>query len=250
MRTSSISILILVRCLLFGTASSFLVAPSVGRSQTGVSHQPDRILREIPSIMARRNQVGELLSAPKSIPQRRVKSSRYGSKLDQNQGLSKISLATKVTSMTFQALVGLLVLSSCWFANPTMAIAETDPKEILSCLLEKCPRPLTSCVLNPKCLANVICLNTCSDNIECQIKCGDLFENPVVGEFNKCVVSDMSCVKQKPDDGSYPLPKETVKKFDTSFFNGRLYITAGRAYHVQASLLMSLKSRYSRNFFH
>lgn len=119
------------------------------------------------------------------------------------------------------------ISTSCWFATTPPALAATDPKEILSCLLQKCPRPLTQCIANPKCLANVVCLNTCGDNIDCQIKCGDYFENETVGDFNKCVVSDMSCVKQKPDDGSYPIPTQTVKKFDTSFFNGRLYITAG-----------------------
>ena len=46
----------------------------------------------------------------------------------------------------------------------------------------------------------------------------------------ECVVSDMSCVKQQPDDGSYPVPTaaQVVPKFDTKFFNGKLYITAGQ----------------------
>ena len=86
---------------------------------------------------------------------------------------------------------------------------------------------------SPKCLANVICINTCNgkeDEIGCQIKCGDLFENQVVGEFNKCAVSDMSCVPQQQDEGLYPVPaKETlVQKFDTKLWNGRWYITAGQ----------------------
>ena len=40
----------------------------------------------------------------------------------------------------------------------------------------------------------------------------------------------MSCVKQQPDDGSYPVPTaaQVVPKFDTKFFNGKLYITAGQ----------------------
>lgn len=108
-----------------------------------------------------------------------------------------------------------------------------DGAAIGFCLLQKCRVPLAKCVLNPKCLANVICINTCNgkeDETGCQIQCGDIFENPVVGEFNKCAVSDESCVPQRQDDGSYPVPAadKLVQKFDTRMWNGRWYITAGQ----------------------
>jgi len=82
------------------------------------------------------------------------------------------------------------------------------------------------------CLANVICLNTCNDRkdeAECQIKCGDTFENDVVGKFNTCAVSQKKCVPQKQDEGEYPIPAEEsqVKKFDTTMWNGKWYISAG-----------------------
>lgn len=117
--------------------------------------------------------------------------------------------------------------------SPTAAVAKSDSTAIVTCLLRKCPVPLAKCIANPACLANVACINTCTgkpDEIECQIKCGDLFENPVIGEFNKCAVSDMDCVKQQPDDGSYPVPAadKVVPKFDTKLFEGRWYITAGQ----------------------
>uniref|UniRef100_A0A7S1UXP5 VDE lipocalin domain-containing protein n=1 Tax=Grammatophora oceanica TaxID=210454 RepID=A0A7S1UXP5_9STRA len=117
-------------------------------------------------------------------------------------------------------------------AAPPPAMA-ADGAQIATCLFKKCQLPLAKCIANPKCLANVICINTCNDKEDetgCQIQCGDLFENDVVGEFNKCAVSDMDCVPRKLDDGSYPIPSEgnLVSKFDTSFFNGRLYITAGQ----------------------
>lgn len=54
-----------------------------------------------------------------------------------------------------------------------------------------------------QCLANVICLNTCNgraDEAECQIKCGDTFDNDVIGVFNKCAVSQKKCVPQKQDE--------------------------------------------------
>lgn len=117
--------------------------------------------------------------------------------------------------------------------TPLPSMAATDSGAIVSCLFSKCQVPLLKCIANPKCLANVVCINTCNgkdDEIGCQIKCGDLFENEVVGEFNKCVVSDMGCVPQKPDQGLYPVPEPSalVSKFDTKLWNGRWYITAGQ----------------------
>mmetsp|Transcript_5103 Transcript_5103/g.14822 ORF Transcript_5103/g.14822 Transcript_5103/m.14822 type:complete len:452 (-) Transcript_5103:239-1594(-) len=117
-------------------------------------------------------------------------------------------------------------------ASPLPALA-TDSKAIVGCLFSKCQLPLAKCIANPKCLANVVCINTCNgrdDEIECQIKCGDLFENSVVGEFNKCVVSEMACVPQKPDEGLYPVPapEALVPKFDTKLWNGKWYITSGQ----------------------
>jgi violaxanthin de-epoxidase len=109
----------------------------------------------------------------------------------------------------------------------------SDGKSIGLCLLNKCKLPLAKCITNPNCLANVICINTCAsqkDEIGCQIKCGDMFDNPVIGEFNKCAVSDMDCVPTRPDDGSYPIPapETLVPKFNTNLFNGKWYITAGQ----------------------
>ncbi len=108
-----------------------------------------------------------------------------------------------------------------------------DGKAIGLCLLNKCKLPLAKCITNPNCLANVICINTCNgkeDETGCQIKCGDIFENEVVGEFNKCAVSDMDCVPTRPDDGAYPVPADdiVVPKFNTNLWNGKWYITAGQ----------------------
>jgi len=116
-------------------------------------------------------------------------------------------------------------------ASPLVANA-ADTVAVGKCLIKSCQKELAQCILNPKCLANVICLNTCNgrkDEAECQIKCGDIFENDVVGVFNSCAVSQKKCVPQKQDDGSYPLPATSsmVKSFDTSIWNGRWYISAG-----------------------
>lgn len=97
------------------------------------------------------------------------------------------------------------------------------------CLLKSCQKELAQCVLNPKCLANIVCLNTCNgraDEAECQIKCGDLFENEVVGKFNSCAVSQKKCVPQKQNEGLFPLPspESMVKKFDTQIWQGRYIV--------------------------
>lgn len=125
-----------------------------------------------------------------------------------------------------------LAFSTTTIAAPLPAHA-ADSVKIATCLFQKCQLPLAKCIANPKCLANVICINTCNgkaDETGCQIECGNLWENDVVGEFNKCAVSEMDCVPQKPDDNSYPIPAndKLVQKFDTKLWNGRWYITAGQ----------------------
>merc|ERR1719491_1662751 len=129
-----------------------------------------------------------------------------------------------------------LALTFNTIGGPLQTVAPAnaaDGAKIGYCLLNKCKVPLAKCITNPKRLANVICINTCNsaaDEIGCQIKCGDTFENDIVGEFNKCAVSDMDCVPTRLDDGSYPVPKPevVVPKFDTKLWNGRWYITAGQ----------------------
>ena len=116
------------------------------------------------------------------------------------------------------------------FLQPARA---ADGAAIASCLVRQCPIPLAKCIANPMCLANVICINSCNgkpDETGCQIECGNIFENDVVGEFNKCALSEMDCVPQRKDDGSYPIPAKdiVVQKFDTKFWNGKWYITAGQ----------------------
>ena len=135
--------------------------------------------------------------------------------------------------LTLSIVTGGTIVSGNLAPSTMVANAASDPSAIVGCLFQKCSVQLGKCIASPLCLANVVCINTCNnrpDEIECQIKCGDIFDNPAIAEFNKCAVSDMSCVPQQKDDGSYPVPSQdvTVPKFNTNFFNGRLYITAGK----------------------
>nr|CAB3484269.1 unnamed protein product [Digitaria exilis] len=61
------------------------------------------------------------------------------------------------------------------------------------------------------------------------IKCGDLFENSVVDEFNECAVSRKKCVPRKSDVGEFPVPDPSalVKNFNLADFNGKWYISSG-----------------------
>lgn len=134
--------------------------------------------------------------------------------------------------------------------------AAADTVKVGKCLLSNCQKELAQCVLNPKCLANVVCLNTCNgrkDEAECQIRCGDTFENEIVGTFNTCAVSNKKCVPQKQDEGLYPIPpmESQVKKFDTSIWNGRWYISAGlnKAFDTFDCQVHFFNSPYPGKFF-
>ena len=133
-------------------------------------------------------------------------------------------------SLSFTPVLDVSSGSSNWMVSSAEA---ADGARIAKCLFQKCPLALGKCIANPNCLANVICINTCNgrpDEEDCQIECGNTFENEAVVEFNKCAVSDATCVPQKADDGSYPVPAKdvTVSNFPTKFFDGKLYITAGQ----------------------
>lgn len=62
-----------------------------------------------------------------------------------------------------------------------------------------------------------------------QIRCGDIFENNVVDEFNECAVSRKKCVPQKSDVGEFPVPdpNTTVGNFNMKDFSGTWFITSG-----------------------
>jgi len=117
---------------------------------------------------------------------------------------------------------------------PQDALAKTDGAAIAGCLFRSCPLPLARCIADPTCLANVACIQTCTnrpDEAECQIECGDKFSNAVVGKFTECAVSGTAaqCVPQRQDDGSWPVPKEEalVKSFSAEALQGTWYISAG-----------------------
>lgn len=143
------------------------------------------------------------------------------------------SFASALRTSLATTAVAAGVSLAAWTLNPAVTPATSNPGDIVGCLLQKCPLPLAQCIANPKCLANVVCINTCNgrpDEIDCQIECGNYWDNEVVGKFNKCAVSDMSCVPQQQDDGSYPVPRDdqVVSDFSTKMWNGRWYITAGQ----------------------
>lgn len=73
------------------------------------------------------------------------------------------------------------------------------------------------------------CLINFSTLLLLQIKCGDLFENNVVDEFNECAVSRKKCVPRKSDIGEFPVPDPAVlvKNFNIADFSGKWFITSG-----------------------
>ncbi|KAH1083282.1 hypothetical protein J1N35_023043 [Gossypium stocksii] len=125
-------------------------------------------------------------------------------------------------------LVGLLACA--YLVIPSAAAV--DALKTCTCLLKECRIELAKCIANPSCAANVACLQTCNDRpdeTECQIKCGDLFENNVVDEFNECAVSRKKCVPQKSDIGEFPVPDTAVlvENFNIADFTGKWFISSG-----------------------
>ncbi|XP_050384442.1 violaxanthin de-epoxidase, chloroplastic [Argentina anserina] len=132
------------------------------------------------------------------------------------------------SQLHFMKVAGLLVCTLMVIPSANAV----DALKTCSCLLKECRVELAKCIANPSCAANVACLQTCNnrpDETECQIKCGDLFENSVVDEFNECAVSRKKCVPMKSDVGEFPVPDPSalVQSFDMEKFNGKWFITSG-----------------------
>ena len=127
-------------------------------------------------------------------------------------------------------VAALLTAAPAFVAPP--AIAATDGAAIGSCLIQKAPGALARCVTDPTCLANLACIQTCTnrpDEATCQIACGDKFANGVTEAFTKAAVTEQKCVPQRQDDGSWPVPADStlVTKFSAADLDGDWYISAG-----------------------
>ncbi|XP_057823632.2 violaxanthin de-epoxidase, chloroplastic isoform X2 [Cryptomeria japonica] len=129
-----------------------------------------------------------------------------------------------------QTTVAAIFLS--WILLFNLPAYATDALKTCTCLLKECRVELARCIADPACAANVACLQTCNnrpDETECQIHCGDLFENSVVDQFNECAVSRKRCVPQKQDELTFPVPDPSalVKNFNIADFSGKWYISSG-----------------------
>ncbi|KAG6389194.1 hypothetical protein SASPL_150653 [Salvia splendens] len=129
-----------------------------------------------------------------------------------------------------------------------------DALKTCTCLLKECRIELAKCIANPSCAANVACLNTCNnrpDETECQIKCGDLFANSVVDEFNDCAVSRKKCVPRKSDLGEFPAPDPAllVQNFNMSDFNGKWFISSVQNF-VQDPIYPGILYNHDNEYLH
>eukprot|EP00475_Leptophrys_vorax_P006474 TRINITY_DN14005_c0_g1_i1.p1 TRINITY_DN14005_c0_g1~~TRINITY_DN14005_c0_g1_i1.p1 ORF type:complete len:413 (-),score=52.75 TRINITY_DN14005_c0_g1_i1:1376-2470(-) len=107
-----------------------------------------------------------------------------------------------------------------------------DTLQTCTCLLKECRTEMLRCLGDVKCAANIACLQACNgrpDETECQIGCGDLFENSVVDSFNACAITKSGCVPQKPNEDLYPVPPAAalVPSFDVSQLDGPWFISSG-----------------------
>ncbi|KAI3958306.1 hypothetical protein MKW92_007934 [Papaver armeniacum] len=130
---------------------------------------------------------------------------------------SMLSHITKHLKQT-QVMVVAGVLA-CIFLLVPAAVA-VDALKTWGCLLKECSLELAKCIANP---SSILCSQSL---VFLHIKCGDLFENRVVDEFNECAVSRKICVPQKSDVSEFPVPDPSalVKKFNIEDFTGKWYI--------------------------
>jgi len=110
--------------------------------------------------------------------------------------------------------------------------ASEESKEVVECLFKKCRGELFGCLENPVCTANLLCLSQCTgkpDEIDCQVKCGDLFQTSAIDKFNDCAISRGKCVPQRPDEDLFPVPPPAalVSEFDMTKFTGKWFISLG-----------------------
>lgn len=168
---------------------------------------------------------------PKEIASYFVKIAPEGGGTSETRGIHALRpqkwerLGCKVIAIA----AGIMLGAQVWVVPSSYA---TDVLKTCTCLLKECRLELARCIGDPACASNVACLQTCNnrpDETECQIGCGDLFENAVVDQFNDCAVSRKKCVPQKGDEGEFPVPPPTalVNNFNTADFNGRWYISSG-----------------------
>jgi len=154
---------------------------------------------------------------------------RTGRLLNELHAAASAAATAATMAAAAMALAAVVGLSS----SPALAVS--DPASVGKCVISQCSQTLAKCFTSPACIANLACINSCSitkkgvDEVNCQVRCGDLFEDKIVGEFNACAVSQKQCVPRRQDDGSYPVPPAIalVTRFDTTNFEGRWYISAG-----------------------
>lgn len=140
----------------------------------------------------------------------------------------KLNITGHLSQVEFSSLSGWNLLSAFQirhvlpmllaFKPATIGLMRLNARLVLYFSLETCTRLLI-----------LTGIWNCKLYFLMQIKCGDLFENSVVDEFNECAVSRKKCVPQKSDLGEFPVPDPAilVKSFNLKDFNGKWYISSG-----------------------
>jgi violaxanthin de-epoxidase len=140
------------------------------------------------------------------------------------------NLLSKTLGTSLAALATCALIATPLSIPPSVIAA--DNAQVGTCVLQNCQGALAQCLGDLTCVENLVCLQACNgrpDETECQIRCGDRYQDKAIDVFNTCAVSEKKCVPQKVDEGVYPVPSDCAldKKFDLSKFQGRWYISAG-----------------------
>ena len=117
---------------------------------------------------------------------------------------------------------------------PALGAGAADVGKVGVCLLQQCQLELAGCLADPTCAGSLLCLQTCQgrpDEADCEVKCGDQFNDAAVQRFNSCAVTRGKCVPKREDGETIyqvPDPKLLAPGFPVDRFVGDWWITAGQ----------------------
>ncbi|CAM9804643.1 unnamed protein product [Phaeothamnion confervicola] len=99
-----------------------------------------------------------------------------------------------------------------------------------ACIASKCGGAVVAAARDQRALHELTCLSSCGiDDIACQMRCGDMYEQDVLRNFHVCAIAEHHCVPQRRDIGRHMLPDPAAlpATFEPERFSGEWFITHG-----------------------